>query len=154
MTRSPSGSGPGRFSPPSLVAGIGCTSRAGADEIVALVEACLDELGRSPDSLLALSSHVRKSGHAGLIGAARHFGVPLRLLSSAGLATDMPHPSARAIAATGLPSVAEAAAAASGPLLLAKRRSAQATCALALAPAQPVRAAMAASTLSTSSAGP
>lgn len=156
MTMAPSGPGPGRFPAPSLVAGIGCTARTQADEIVALVEACLAELGLAPDGLVALSSHARKAGHPGLAAAARHFGVPLRLVPAARLAPEMPNPSARVLAAIGVPSVAEAAATASGRLLLPKRRSARATCAIALASgrAQPAMAARAASMLSTSSAGP
>lgn len=156
MTMAPPGFAPGSFTAPPLVAGIGCTARAGADEIVALMQTCLAELGFSASGLVALASHARKAGHPGLAAAARHFGVPLLLLPPSRLAPGMPTPSSRVEAAVGVPSVAEAAAAACGKLVLQKRRSAQATCAIALAsgPAQSSRAAMAPSMLSASSAGP
>jgi cobalamin biosynthesis protein CbiG len=145
-----------------LVAGIGCSSAADVAEIVALVEQCLVELGAAPASLIGLVSHSRKANHPGLLAAAQHFDIPLRLLDDAELRADMPTPSPRVLAAIGQPSIAEAAAAAVGPLLLAKRRSSHATCALALcdgrldlqAQASSPRASIAASTLSTSCAGP
>jgi len=142
------------------VAGIGCSSAVPAQEIIALVEAGLAELGCRPAALVALASHVRKAGHPALVAAARHFGVPLRLLSDGQLSSDILTPSPRALAATGHPAIAEAVAAAAGPLLLARRQSAQATCAIALCRndfgplAQASTASTAASTLSTSSAGP
>ncbi|MHA6691757.1 cobalamin biosynthesis protein [Devosia sp. A449] len=147
-----------------LVAGIGCNSAASADEIVALLERCLARLGVEASALTAIASHSRKSGVVALMDAASHFDVPLRLLADAELAEDMPTPSEVVFAAIGRSSIAEAVAAAAGPLVLAKQKSAYATCALALCPAdfdalsfgQASRwsAAMAASRLSTSSAGP
>jgi|GEM_PF-6322034 len=156
MTKASPGSAPGRFPAPPLVAGIGCTGRAGENEIVALVQSCLADLGLSAGGLVALASHARKAGHPGLAAAARYFGVPLLLLPPSRLAPGMPTPSPRVEAAIGVPSVAEAAAAACGKLVLQKRRSAQATCAIALASgrAQSSMAAMAPSMLSASSAGP
>jgi cobalt-precorrin 5A hydrolase/precorrin-3B C17-methyltransferase len=145
-----------------LVAGIGCSSAADAAEIVALVEQGLAALGAPAAALIALASHVRKAGSPALLATARYFEVPLRLLDDAELAEASP--SAVVLAAIGRPAIAEAVAAAAGPLLLAKRKSARATCAIALcAPGfdalrfgQPSSwsAAMAASMLSTSSAGP
>ena len=140
----------------SIIAGIGCSSAAGAAEIIALVEASLAEAGFFAADLIALTSHERKSSHPGLRAAASHFGVPLRLLNSDDLVTKVPNPSAAVFAAVGFPSVAEASAAAAGPLVLSKRKSAHATCALAREMSQPFRAmaSIAASTLATSSAGP
>jgi cobalamin biosynthesis protein CbiG len=143
-----------------LVAGVGCGSAADADEIVALLEQCLAELGASPAALVGLASHVRKADHPGLVGAARHFGIPLRVLDDGELSGDIASPSTRVMAAIGRPSIAEAVAGAVGPLLLAKRKSPHATCAIALCnddfnlQAHASRASMAPSTLSTSSAGP
>lgn len=168
MTTDQAGPLPGTTLPigARLVAGIGCSSAADVAEIVALVEQCLVELGAAPASLIGLVSHSRKAHHPGLLAAAQHFDIPLRLLDDAELRADMPTPSPRVLVAIGQPSIAEAAAAAVGPLLLAKRRSSHATCALALcdgrldlqaqaqAQASIPRASIAASTLSTSCAGP
>lgn len=151
----------------SIVAGIGCGSAATAIEIVTLLEACLLEAGLSRSALLAIASHNRKRDMPPLYAAAAHFGVPLRLLEDAELTHTAPSPSARVATAIGLPSIAEAVAAAAGRLLLGKRKSAHATCALAscapqfdvarfgnAAPYPSSSAAMASSTLLTSSAGP
>jgi cobalamin biosynthesis protein CbiG len=146
----------------TIVAGIGCSSAAETGEIIALVKACLAELDTPPSALRALASHTRKSGNPALSAAAAYFGVPLCLLNDGQLSDDILSSSPRVLSETGRPAIAEAVAAAAGPLLLAKRRSARATCALALcAPGfdalgfgQVSSAAMAASTLSTSSAGP
>ena len=140
----------------SIIAGIGCSSAAGAAEIIALVEASLAEAGFFAADLIALTSHERKDDHLGLAAAAAHFGVPLHLLQDQDLTDRVPNPSARVFAAIGLPSIAEATAAAAGPLVLPKRKSAHATCALARQSPQPFNdmASIAASTLVTSSAGP
>ena len=145
-----------RERPGSIVAGVGCSSAASATEIIGLVEASLAEAGFLATDLAAITSHERKSSHPGLRAAASHFGVPLRLLNSDDLVTKVPNPSAAVFAAVGFPSVAEASAAAAGPLVLSKRKSAHATCALAREMSQPFRAmaSIAASTLATSSAGP
>ena len=139
-----------------VIAGIGCSSAATAAEIVALVEASLAEAGFLATDLVALTSHERKSNHPGLRAAAAHFGVPLRLVRDADLPDHVPNPSATVFAAVGLHGIAEGAAAAAGPLVLPKRKSAHATCALAREMSQPFNdmASIAASTLATSSAGP
>lgn len=164
MTTDQAGPLPGTTLPigARLVAGIGCSSAADVAEIVALVEKCLVELGAAPASLIGLVSHSRKAHHPGLLAAAQHFDIPLRLLDDAELRADMPTPSPRVLVAIGQPSIAEAAAAAVGPLLLAKRRSSHATCALALCDGRfdiqvqvsSPSASIAASTLSTSCVGP
>lgn len=150
-----------------IVAGIGCGSAATTTEIVALIHACLSEAGLPLSALLAIGTHVRKRDAMPLRAAAVQLGVPLRLLDDAELAAGIPHPSAGVAAAIGLPSIAEAVAAAAGPLLLGKRKSAHATCALAVCAPQfgiahfgrvagyaNSSAAMASSTLATSNAGP
>lgn len=145
-----------------LVAGIGCSSAAEADEIIALVEGCLKSLKAPASALVALASHVRKVDSLALRTAAEHFAVPLRFLPDAELADAAP--SELVLTAIGRPAIAEAVAGAAGRLVLAKRKSARATCAIALCAAdfdpeafgQPSSwsAVMAASMLSTSSAGP
>ncbi len=147
-----------------LVAGVGCGSAADAAELIALVERCLAALGALPATLVCLASHTRKAGHPALLAAAHHFDVPLCLLDDSELSPDIRTPSPRVLAAIGRPAIAEAVAAAAGPLMLAKRKSAHATCALALcdvdfdplafAQASSASASIAPSTLSTSCAGP
>ena len=150
-----------------IVAGIGCGSAATTTEIVALIHACLSEAGIPHSALLAIGTHVRKSDAMPLRAAASQLGVPLHLLDDTELVSGVPHPSVRVAASIGLPSIAEAVAAAAGSLLLGKRKSAHATCALAACAPQfdiarfgrvanyvNSSAAMASSTLATSSAGP
>lgn len=135
--------------PRRIVAGIGFATAATADEIIGLIEACLAEAGSAASQLVAIGTHARKLGWATPIVVASHFGVPLRLLDDVDLASD---------------SVAEAVAAAAGPLRLGKRKSRYATCAIAACrpgfslatfgqPPSP-RAAIASSIVVTSSAGP
>ena len=145
-----------RERPGSIIAGVGCSSAASAAEIIALVESCLAEAGFLASDLIAVTSHERKAGHPGLAAAAVHFGVPVRLLPGHEMVTHVPNPSALVFAAVGFPSVAEASAAAAGPLVLPKRISAHVTCAVAREMSQPFNdmASIAASTLATSSAGP
>lgn len=135
----------------SLIIGLGCSSAASADEVVALIAACLAEIDRDSASISAFATHVRKRGSMALAQAARHYDVPLRFLADDELAP-------------GILGTCEAVAAAAGPLLLGKRKSRYATCAIAACDAgfdlagfgQPESpsAAMAASTLATSLAGP
>lgn len=135
--------------PEPIVIGLGCSSSADAPEIIALVRACLAEARLDPTHIAAFATHVRKRDSLALAEAAAHFDAPLRFLDDDDLASE---------------GTAEPAAAAAGVLLLGKRKSAFATCAIALAapgftpsgfgqPASP-SAAIASSTLATSLAGP
>lgn len=136
---------------PRLIIGLGCSTAASPDEIVALIATCLAEIRRDSRSISALATHVRKRGSMALVQAAAHYDVPLRFLADDELAPSHP-------------GTCEAAAAAAGPLLLGKRKSRYATCAVAAcAPAfdlaafgQPEspNAAMAPATSATSLAGP
>jgi cobalamin biosynthesis protein CbiG len=93
-----------------------------------------------------------------LLQAARLLDLPLAALSLTHLDRPVPNPSQRVRESVGVASVAEAAALAFGPLVLAKQRSRSVTCALsryALAETSPrSSASTACSTLATSSAGP
>ena len=112
-----------------LAVGIGLSSRAEADEIVALVTSCLAGLRGEVEVLV---SSRRKAGNVALSSAAERLGAPLVLLDDATLARqDVPHPSRVAEARTGLDGVAEAAALHFGPLLVGTTKSAHATCAIA-----------------------
>jgi len=132
-----------------IVAGIGFATAASADEVIALIAACLAEAGATASQLAAIGTHARKRGNAVPLHVAAHFGVPLRLLDDVDLSME---------------GLAEGVASAAGPLRLGKRQSRYATCALAdCRPdftiarfGQPpiARAVMASSTVLTSSAGP
>jgi cobalamin biosynthesis protein CbiG len=134
-----------------IVAGIGFASAATAAEVIGLIDACLAEAGLAADQLAAIGTHVRKRTSPVPAQVAQHFGVPLRLFADEDLSPDVP-------------GIAEGVAAAAGPLDLNKRKSRYATCAIAVCrpgfglsgfgqPSSP-RAAMASSTVATSSAGP
>ena len=101
-----------------ILIGLGCSSAATADEIIALVEACLHEANCRPDQIIAFASHERKLGSRALMDTAGHFGVPLFFLGD-----DSVTP--------GISSTCEAAAAVAGPLRLSKRKSSFSTCAIA-----------------------
>ena len=133
------------------VAGIGFASAASSAEIIALINGCLSAIDLQPRDLHAIGTHMRKRTSPLLLPVALHFGVPLRLLDDDDLTS-------------GAPGVAEAVAAMAGTVQLHKQKTAYATCAIARCsigfdlsgfghPAAP-SAAMAASTLLTSSAGP
>lgn len=140
---------------PDIVVGLGARRAVGADEILALVHAALAAQDRAPDAVAFCVTHPGKLDHPGLRAAAHALGVPLLGAGEAAFARLVPNPSPAVERLTGRASVAEAAALAFGPLLSEKSRSAGATCALACLPAPYwPSAASAASTLSTSRAGP
>lgn len=124
--------------PPSLVIGVGGSRGVPATEILALLHAALGEGELSPTSVAQLATVQAKADEPGIVAAAAHLGVPLFVHSAQRLATvDVPHPSAAVHAAVGTPSVAEAAALAEGgELLVPKRKSANATVAIARRPAR------------------
>ncbi len=124
------------YRPPSLVAGVGCSRGAGADEIIGLLEASLQEAGLSRKSVASLASIDVKRDEAGLLGAAQTLGVPVCFYSSGDLSSKtVPNPSEVVRGAVGTPSVAEAAVIFSGAeLVVEKRKSANATVAIGRLP--------------------
>ncbi len=126
------------YYPRTLVAGIGAERGAAAGEVIALIEQTLAAKHLSPRALAALATIDIKSDESAFHAAAAHFGVPLRLFAAAELAAErdrLPNPSALVEAETGTPGVAEAAAFKAGTLLIPKRKSQRATCAIGIAPA-------------------
>lgn len=128
-----------------VVAGLGCRRGCAGDELLALLRACLREAGLDETLLSALASSEAKALEGGLRDLGRQLRLPLELLSAQRLAPYEQRLTSRselARQATGSAGVAEAAALAlaeelaEGParLILPKRRSANATCALAMAP--------------------
>ncbi|MEC4572153.1 Rv2231c family pyridoxal phosphate-dependent protein CobC [Streptomyces virginiae] len=124
-----------------LVVGVGGRAGVSVEEVCALVEETLRGAGLTAEAVTALATVDSKVGEAGIAGAAERFGVPVLGYPADRLAdVPVPHPSEAARAATGTPSVAEAAAlVAGGELLVPKRRSLSATCAVATAQAHDLR---------------
>lgn len=121
-----------------IVAGIGCRKGARAVDIEAAIVAAFARVGVAASELRVIATSAAKSGEPGIAAAASAIGVPLVLISQGDLeaagarATTR---SARVVALTGVPSVAEAAAlAAGGPaarLIMPRIAVGLATCALA-----------------------
>lgn len=123
--------------PPSLVLGVGSSSGAAPAGLRELLDAALAEAGLSPNAVGLVATVDLKANEPGIVALAGSLGVELRTFPPEVLAAvDVPHPSAVVDAAVGTPSVAEAAAlAAAGPtggsLVVGKRRSSEATVAVA-----------------------
>jgi cobalamin biosynthesis protein CbiG len=114
-----------------VIAGVGCSLGCSAQELLDLVDAAAREAGVT---VTALATVDRRSEEPGIVAAAEQRGWPLHTFPPAALATvDVPTPSAVVAAHVGTSSVAEAAAllAGAGELIVPKRRSAHATCAIA-----------------------
>jgi cobalamin biosynthesis protein CbiG len=127
----------GRPASLGLVVGAGCSRGCSAQELLALIGAVLDEAGARPEAVRALATVDRRADEPGMLAAARHHGWPLVTHPVPALRdVAVPTPSEVVDGHLGTPSVAEAAAllSAGGLLLVPKRRSARATCALAEAP--------------------
>ncbi|MFF1560086.1 Rv2231c family pyridoxal phosphate-dependent protein CobC [Streptomyces sp. NPDC058279] len=124
-----------------LVVGVGGRAGVSVAEVCALVEETLRGAGLAADAVAALATVEPKTKEAGIAGAAKRFGVPLLGYSAEKLATiAVPHPSDAALDGVGTASVAEAAAlAGGGELLVPKRRSVAATCAVATAQGHDLR---------------
>ncbi len=126
------------YRPLSLVAGVGCSRGASAEEILTLLKSSLDEAGLSMQSVAALASIDVKRDEAGLLEAAERLGVRTHFYAADDLsAVDTPNPSEVVRAAIGTPSVAEAAVMVSGAeLVFQKRKSEMATVAVGRLPAR------------------
>jgi cobalt-precorrin 5A hydrolase / cobalt-factor III methyltransferase / precorrin-3B C17-methyltransferase len=123
--------------PPSLVVGVDAGSGVAAAEVLGLAGAALAEAGLSQASVTALATVQDSAAEAGLTEAARRRGWALTTYPASLLATvEVPRVS-DASAQPGPPSLAEAAALASGgELVFPARRSAAATVAVARVPAR------------------
>ncbi|RYE07272.1 MAG: precorrin-3B C(17)-methyltransferase [Hyphomicrobiales bacterium] len=125
------------YHPKTLVAGVGAERGVAAEEVIALVEESLQRENLAPAALAALATIDIKSDEAAFHTAAAHFGVPLRIFSVGELNQEryrLLHPSDIVEAETGTPGVAEAAALKAGTLIVPKRKSKRATCAIGRAP--------------------
>jgi cobalt-precorrin 5A hydrolase / cobalt-factor III methyltransferase / precorrin-3B C17-methyltransferase len=128
------------FHPPVLALGIGCESNCDPDEIAALAERSLADAGLAADAVAAIVSVELKLAEPGIHALAQRLGVPARFFAAERLLEETPRlteKSQAAFRATGCWGVAEGAAlAAAGPggsLVVPKRKSRHATCAIARA---------------------
>lgn len=126
-------SSPGRPSSPRLVIGAGCSLGCPSEELAALVSAALAGVS---GEVVAVATVDRRETEPCIVALAAAHGVPLRTHPAEALSgVDVPTPSAIVARHVGTASVAEAAALSSagpgGRLVVAKRRSARATCAIA-----------------------
>jgi cobalt-precorrin 5A hydrolase/precorrin-3B C17-methyltransferase len=134
------------FHPPMLALGIGCERGCSAEEIADLARAALAEAGLAPGAVAAVVSVELKLAEPAIHALAAALGVPARFFPASRLLVETARLSERspaAFRATGCWGVAEGAAlAAAGPdgaLVVPKRKSQRATCAVARAP-QPIAA--------------
>jgi len=129
------------FHPPVLALGIGCERYCPAEEIAALAHDALAEAGLAGGAVAAIVSIELKVGEPGIHAMAASLGVPARFFPASRLLVETPRLTRRseaAFRATGCWGVAEGAAlAAAGPgseLVVPRKQSRHATCAIARAP--------------------
>ncbi|QKV17403.1 precorrin-3B C(17)-methyltransferase [Oricola thermophila] len=135
------------YHPRRLAVGIGCERGCDPEEAVALARKALADAGLAEDAVGVVCSLDLKADEAAVHDVAERLGVPARFFDAATLEAETPrlkNPSDTVFAEVGCHGVAEGAAlAAAGPdgeLIVAKRKSSRATCAIARAP-QPFTAA-------------
>jgi cobalt-precorrin 5A hydrolase/precorrin-3B C17-methyltransferase len=124
-----------------LILGLGCARGCDAEEMWGLVVGTLEAAGLAPAAIAAVGTLDLKADEPAVIETARRLGVPLRLFGAAALEAEagrLANPSEVVFAEVGCHGVAEGAAlalaGADGALAVAKRKSANATCAVARAP--------------------
>ncbi len=134
------------FHPPILALGIGCERGCAAEEIAELARSALAEAGLARGAVAAIVSIELKLGEPGIHALAAELGVPARFFAVPDLLAETPRLSERSEAvfrATGCWGVAEGAALTAvgrdGVLVVPKRKSERATCAIARAP-EPIAA--------------
>jgi len=129
------------YHPRRLALGIGCERNAEPGEAIALVRCTLQETGLAAASVALVASIDLKADEPAVLDAANVFGVPARFFTAAELEAETPRlktPSEAVFREVGCHGVAEGAALAAvgaeGGLIVAKRKSARVTCAIAEAP--------------------
>lgn len=130
------------FHPQQLTLGVGCARNCPPAELSELVHKTLAEAGLSPFAIHSINTLDLKADEPAMHALAAELGVPLRVFEAAVLDTETPRlatPSDVVFAEVGTHGVSEAAALAqagsAATLHVTKRKTAQATCAVALAPA-------------------
>lgn len=134
------------YHPKVLTLGVGGERGVAAEELITLVEDTLAQHRLAKASFAAIASIDLKEDEAAIHALARHLDLPLRVFTAVELNAQAPRlktPSVLVMREVGCPGVAEGAALAlAGPrseLIVAKTKSARATCAVALCDA-PIRA--------------
>ncbi|SHL33091.1 precorrin-3B C(17)-methyltransferase [Roseibium suaedae] len=136
------------FHPRRHVVGVGCARGCTPKELIDLVDACLTEASIAKGAVAAVASVDLKADEPAMEALARHLGVPFRVFPASRLEEETPrlkNPSDVVFAEVGCHGVCEGAAlAAAGSeaiLLQDKRKTANATAAIAQAP-QPLDASL------------
>jgi cobalt-precorrin 5A hydrolase / precorrin-3B C17-methyltransferase len=127
--------------PRVLALGVGCERGIEQKELLDLVAATLERHGLARDAIACVVSVDIKTAEPAIHALAAQLGAPARFFPASRLEAETPrlaNPSAEVFAVTGCHGVAEGAALAAvgpaGELVIAKTKSARATCALARAP--------------------
>ncbi len=130
-----------QFAPQRLTLGVGCARNCPPEELAGLVRDVLGEAGVAPEAVHSVNTITLKADEPAIIALADDLAVPLRLFEADALEAETPrlvNPSEVVFAEVGAHGVAEAAALAqagpAGEFLVAKRKTANATCALVVAP--------------------
>jgi cobalt-precorrin 5A hydrolase/precorrin-3B C17-methyltransferase len=127
--------------PPVLALGVGCERGAEIAELRTLVDETLAEEGLAPGAVAAIASLDLKSDEEAVLACAENLGLAARFFTAVELETEAPRLATQSEAVfreVGCHGVAEGAALAlAGPdaeLIVPKRKSARATCAIARSP--------------------
>ncbi|MEQ8290837.1 MAG: precorrin-3B C(17)-methyltransferase [Roseovarius sp.] len=122
------------YHPQRHVVGVGCARNADPEELWDLVGAALTEAGIAPGAVACVATIDLKADEPAMNEVARRLGVPLRLFTAAELEAERPklaNPSEVVFAEVGCHGVSEGAAlACGGALVVEKRKTANATCAV------------------------
>lgn len=125
-----------------IALGVGCARGCPPEELAGLVRASLTSADLPPEAVTGIFSLDLKADEAAMLELSTELGVPFRIFTVDDLEAETPrlaNPSNIVFAEVGCHGVAEASAlAAAGPdatLIVEKQKTANATCALALAPA-------------------
>ncbi len=128
------------YHPRKLVLGVGCERDVDGGELAALTDTVLAETGFAPAAIACVASLDVKADEPAVHALAERLGVPARFFPADRLEAETPrlaNPSATVFREVGCHGVAEAAALAAtgagGELVVAKRKSPRATCAIAQA---------------------
>ncbi|WP_188479484.1 precorrin-3B C(17)-methyltransferase [Primorskyibacter flagellatus] len=129
------------FHPVRFSLGVGCSRNCPPEELAALVAEVLAEAGVAPGAVSAVHSIDVKADEVAVNRLASDLGLPLRIFTAEELEAETPRlatPSDVVFAEVGCHGVSEGAALAGvgpeGRLVVAKRKTANATCALAVSP--------------------
>ncbi|MCF6444917.1 precorrin-3B C(17)-methyltransferase [Nereida sp. MMG025] len=131
-----------QFAPQRFALGVGCARNCPADELSELVANSMAEARIIPHAIASVNTLTLKADEPAIIALANTFGVPMRVFDAQVLEAETPRlqtPSDVVFAEVGTHGVSEAAALAqagdAASLHVAKRKTANATCAIATAPA-------------------